>query len=244
MILSYTDLEEIAEAVIRDFNKFLYGNETRIRRNVPRATQIERMARDYLGLRVSFADLSADGSICGLTAYADTEYQIVTDGVPHKIPLSRNQVLLDSSFIRPGQKKKQRGKYRFTLAHECAHQILFQMESDANKSSCERRYAEGANYSLRDLKTHEDWNEWQANILAAALLMPQKEVVLAMSSFRQSDRLKNYGGAMPYVDRMILSAFCQCLGVSKSAAFIRLQQLGYIEEHPRDAFYDPFEVWA
>ncbi len=37
---------------------------------------------------------------------------------------------MDASFIQPGQVYKLCGKRRFTLAHECAHQILFQMESE------------------------------------------------------------------------------------------------------------------
>ena len=35
-------------------------------------TPIDQFAKNYLGLRVSFARLSPDGSICGVTAYADT----------------------------------------------------------------------------------------------------------------------------------------------------------------------------
>ena len=36
-------------------------------------------------------------------------------------------------------------------------------------------------YSLRELKTREDWNEWQANVLGAAILMPQREIDLAVA---------------------------------------------------------------
>lgn len=81
------------------------------------------------------------------------------------IPLKANQVLLDLSFIQPGQVHALCGKRRFTLAHECAHQILFGMESDNDKRTHESKYAPRAAYSLRDLKTREDWNEWQANVL-------------------------------------------------------------------------------
>lgn len=34
------------------------------------------------------------------------------------------------------------------------------------------------------------------------------------------------------------------LAVSKSAAEIRLRQLGYLEERPYAEFVDPLEVWA
>ena len=79
MILSHKEIEEIAVAVTKDFNEFFFGPDTDGAR-LPRGTPIDQFASEYLGLNVSFADLSADGSICGLTAYADTEYIIEKDG--------------------------------------------------------------------------------------------------------------------------------------------------------------------
>ena len=68
MILSHKEIEEIAAAVTKDFNEFFFGPDTDGRR-LPRGTPIDQFAREYLGLNVSFAYLSEDGSICGLTAY-------------------------------------------------------------------------------------------------------------------------------------------------------------------------------
>ena len=173
MILSHMQIEEIASAVTKDFNEFFFGKDADNERSTAQATPIDQFAKDYLGLSVSFAHLSSDGSLCGLTAYADTEYTIEEQGVKRTIPLKANQVLLDMSFIQPGQVHALCGKRRFTLAHECAHQILFGMESDNDKRTHKSKYAPRAAYSLRDLKTREDWNEWQANVLGAAILMPQ-----------------------------------------------------------------------
>ena len=85
MILSQKQIEEIAAAVTEDFNKFFFGTESGEVR-MARATPIDQFARDYLGLDVSFTRLSSDGSICGLTAYADTEYIVEELGVK-RIPL-------------------------------------------------------------------------------------------------------------------------------------------------------------
>ena len=243
MILSHKQIEEIAAAVTKDFNEFFFGKEADEVR-IARATPIDQLARDYLGLNVSFARLSSDGSICGLTAYADTEYITEEMGIKRTIPLKRNQVLLDESFMKPGQVRQLCGKRRFTLAHECAHQILFQMESDEVKNACEKKYAARTAYSLRDLKTREDWNEWQANVLGAAILMPQKEIDLAMWYFAGGRTLINYEGRFSYHDRLSLNLICEQLGVSKSAAVIRLRHLGYIEDRPYLEYSDPLEVWA
>ena len=68
MILSHKEIEEIAAAVTEDFNEFFFGSQVE-EVQAPRATPIDQLAKDYLGLTVSFAKLSKDGSICGLTAY-------------------------------------------------------------------------------------------------------------------------------------------------------------------------------
>ena len=243
MILSQKNIEEIAAAVTRDFNEFYFGCSSEDTRRMARGTPIDQFAKEYLGMNVSFARLSSDGSICGLTAYADTEYITEEMGVKRVIPLRKNQILMDASFIQPGQVYKLCGKRRFTLAHECAHQILFQMESETVRSSCTLKYSARTAYSLRDLKTREDWNEWQANVLGAAILMPQKEIDLAMWYFAGGKKLINYEGVFAYRDKLSLTMLCQQLAVSKSAAVIRLRQLGYIEDRPYQEYSDPLEVW-
>ncbi len=45
------------------------------------------------------------------------------------------------------------------------------------------KYSARTAYTPRELKTREDWNEWQANVFGAAILLPQKEVDLAMRRF-------------------------------------------------------------
>ena len=183
-----------------------------------------------------------DGSICGVTAYADTEYKITELGITRTLALKRNQVILDESFIRSGNVQRLCAKRRFTLAHECAHQILFQLESEEVKASCEMRYSARTAYTPRELKTREDWNEWQANVLGAAILLPQKEVDLAMRRFAETP-LINYEGRYSYGDHLTLRLFCRLFGVSKTTASIRLRQLGYMVDRPFSEYVDPLEVW-
>ena len=74
--------------------------------------------------------------------------------------------------------------------------------------------------------------------------MPQKEIDLAMWYFAGGRTLINYEGRFSYHDRLSLNLICGQLGVSKSAAVIRLRQLGYIEDRPYLEYVDPLEVWA
>lgn len=245
MILSRSQLEEIAAAVTDDFNRFFFGISPEEKREDILSTPIDQLAKDYLGLDVVFAPLSADGSICGLTAYAETSFTTEENGVTLCFAIKEKQVVLDKSFIQPDKIKKLCGKRRFTLTHECAHQILFQMESDKVKSLWKDAYSMRKAYSLRDLKTREDWNEWQANVLGAALLMPRREIKFAMWEFARDRTLKNYGGKFPFLDQQVLDRLCRTFGVSKSAMIIRLRELGYLEDLPYYKFYDPVKVrWA
>ena len=71
MILSQKNIEEIAVAVIRDFQKSFFGSEADDPARFALPTPIDQFASDYLNLKVSFQKLSSDGSIYGLTAYVD-----------------------------------------------------------------------------------------------------------------------------------------------------------------------------
>lgn len=243
MILSRKDIEDIAAAVTEDFNTFFFGSSEEKRKHV-QGTPIDQLAKEYLGLEVLFARLSHDGSICGLTAYWDTEYEVEDGDVICSIPLKRDQVLLDLSFLEPGQVRNRCGKRRFTLAHECAHQILFHLEPDEVRTSFENVYSERKAYSLRDLKSREDWNEWQANVLAAAILMPEKEMELVMQRSSPGEILTDYGGRFSRHDRSVIREICEIFCVSMSAAVIRLRDLGYVEDRPYYEFRDPPEATA
>ena len=154
MILSQRQLEEIAASTTKDFNRFFFGDEADKPDRSALPTPIDQFAKNYLGLRVSFARLSPDGSICGVTAYADTEYKITELGITRTLALKRNQVILDESFILSGNVRRLCAKRRFTLAHECAHQILFQLESEEVRAACEMKYSARTAYTPRELRKH------------------------------------------------------------------------------------------
>ena len=181
-------------------------------------------------------------NVNGLTAYVDTEYQIEVDGSQRSIFLKTNDVVLDKSFIEPANIRKLCGKRRFTLAHECAHQILFQLDADDRKIACHKR-PEVRKKGSRVLRTQEDWNEWQANSLGAAILMPQSEVDRAMWFINSRKPLTCYGWRFYNKDQVKIDTFCGVFGVSRSAAAIRLEQLGYLNRKKDYEYRDPLEVW-
>ena len=229
IILSRLDLEAIAAAITKDFFQVYYGDEVKNPNRFVLATPMNAFAKDYLGLRISYAPLSPDGSICGLTAYSDTSYTIRIDHQPYAIQLKRNQVILDMSFRNCERNSGLFRRRRFTLAHECAHQILFQLASDEEKEMCTNAYSARNSYFPYELKTREDWNEWQANVLGAAILLPQTEVDRAMYFLTENKPLSSSADSISCQDKATLSIFCGMFGVSIPTAVRRLVGLGYMK---------------
>lgn len=227
MILTREDLEIIAENIIFDFKK-----ETGIDTSF---TLIEQLATDYLKLKVTFERLSNDSGFCGITAYKDTQFKTVVDGYEKIIYIKKNQIILDSDFMEIGKIKELCGKRRFTLAHEVAHQILFSLESEEEKLKYNKMYSARKAHTIRQLKTFEDWNEWQANSLGAALLMPQASVNTFMTAFRMAikDKMPIGFTDMSLYSDFIVDSFCEYFHVSRSAAIIRLKHLGYMADKKR-----------
>ena len=226
MILSRLDLEAIAAAITKDFFQGYYGAEVDNPNRFVLATPTNAFAKNYLGLSVSYAPLSPDGSICGLTAYSDTSYTIRIDQQPYAIQLKRNQVILDMSFRNCERNSGLFRRRRFTLAHECAHQILFQFASDDEKEMCTNAYSVRNSYLSYELKTRE---EWQANVLGAAILLPKIEVDRAMYFLTESKPLSSSADSISCQDKATLSVFCGMFGVSMPTAVRRLIELGYMK---------------
>ena len=80
--------------------------------------------------------------------------------------------------------------------------------------------------------------------MGAAILMPQREIDLAVAYYARGRRLVSYDGTFAYQDRVVLDLICKQFGVSKTAAVIRLKQLGHLECCPYSEYNDPLEVWA
>ena len=238
MIASAGNLDSLAQSIVLDFQR----NESA---PFP-MTDIDRMASDYLHLQVQYMPLSDDRSLLGLTAYEETKVNVTVDGREETLRLERDTVLLDRHFISPWPKAvvKQRlaRQRRFTLAHECAHQILFRLEPENVKRSLRRQYSEFRQYSCHDLKTKEDWNEWQANTLGAALLMPRVHIFKYFEQYQNKVPLASYGGKFPMRERLALSHLTGLFGVSVRAVEIRLKELNLLTELPVWLYHDPSDI--
>ena len=238
MIASAEELDRLGEQIILDFHR----GETK---RFPQ-TDIDKMASHYLHLLVRYASLSDDGTLLGLTTYEQTTVNLKVDGTVQTMLLDPNMVLLERKFIsqypRAAVKERLALSRRFTLAHECAHQILFRLEPENVKNSLRGQYSQRRQYDCRTLKTKEDWNEWQANALGAAILMPRVYIAQYFEQFQKNEPLISYGGKYATRERLAIAHLTGFFGVSRRMLEIRLRQLGLLHDLPRWQYFDPCEI--
>lgn len=226
-ILSRADIDELADSILADFKEKCPTRMGPI--------DIERLATDYLGLHVDYETLSEDGSVLGVTAYAPctlyTQHAL--------IDLGPNTILLDRClFPKEDESPSLVGRRRFTIAHECAHQILYRYESAVAQMEICKPYACRESFSLRELKTYEDWNEWQADALGASLLMPKDLIKRVVFFFCSGEKLVRYGNRVPAETYGWAKDISRFLKVSYTALMIRLDQLGCIEQRDEKEYCD------
>lgn len=135
------------------------------------------------------------------------------------------------------QETENPGRARFTLAHELAHHMLSHGKymagewCDASDFSLERSASiDGANVARM---------EFQANYLAASLLLPRVNVISDFRGLVGGLELSNRGFGPLYVDDQpcnlenfatVARHFSRGYGVSPTAAAIRLQSLGLLRD--------------
>lgn len=231
-LLKKTDFEDIAEKVLTEYMpSVLY---------YPRATDIEYLAEECLYLDIKHDNIVPDGKVLGMIAFADTQFNTVGyDNEDRTIDLDEGTMLIDMSLIG----SENRARKRFTEAHEASHWIChrsfhsptnrqydFRMNNSfvACRTENIEQYKRKEHYKCSD----EEWEEWQADSLAAALLMPKstfiEACILEMSSYgiRRGFLIP---GKDVNVAKKVIATVSRIFDVSYRAAQIRMIHLGLIK---------------
>lgn len=231
--LSRKNIEVISNSVLADF----YGTSQFSLLQI----DIDRFMGDYLHLQISYRKLSDSGRILGLTAFGETDLILCHDGIQEQLHLTEDTVLVDETLLD----EKWEGRRRFTMAHECAHQILFRMEEQKEDAGFRKRLVSRRLYSCREVVQAWDWCEWQANALGAALLMPSDLIRHCLYTFGCTDKLTVYGVDGLYGKNYEMADnICRFLGVSLSAFLIRLKELYLLDQRSVEDYHDPLDIFV
>ena len=173
---------------------------------------VNAFAKDYLKLEISYCEFNPKDNIEGKRI--------------------GNQIQLDQRLNEPTRV----GERNFTVAHECGHDLINWQDPNYVPDQT-------INYRIRsqrkELKTENDFREWQANVVASCLLLRPCLVDWTMFTFARKEKITVFGGyTIHRIYRYIIRMMAQYLGVSQECLRYRLDRLGYLDHKPI-AEYDP-----
>lgn len=229
-ILNKVNIENIATMFLQEYSPSVLMT--------PKAVNIEFLAEEHLDLTIQIKTFNFSEPVLGLITFSDVEiqcYDIMYEPVSDTYP--EGTVLVSSALIG----RDNIARRRFTITHECAHWILHRSFYSPNKQHFEFRktpsYVACRNVEIDKtgygLKKDEDWIEWQAEKLAASILMPISTFTEATRYlFRKYGINRNY--IVPEFEKFnfyeIVHELSETFNVSHKATQIRLRQLDFIKK--------------
>jgi hypothetical protein len=172
-----------------------------------------------------------------LDLYADLrEEEGLVEGVTDFFSNEKPRVRISKDL---SEQEYREHRLRTTLTHEYAHVLyhapLYNPEPEPTLfAEPESKRAPKCHRDTMLGNGTKDWLEWQAGFASGALLMPRTHIRRLVDETRV--RLKIYGPAHVNSSRgrALVSRLSTAFDVSRDAARVRLQQLGYLVEGARE----------
>ncbi len=219
--ISRAEADELCDGLIQQY----VGNGAQ----VPTSINIDGFIRDFLRCTVvyeSFAEEDRDR--IGFTSDGKRPLRILKNGKVKEIVYPRNTIVLDKYLLYPNEDNHR----RFVLSHEVGHILAGRINPDSPACFHHFNDRERTKYTLDDMKERYSMNEWQANIIGAALLMPRFVMINTLKRFNGGRRLPVYGENIFHPrEKVILCKMANALQVSYTALVIRLRDLGMLNRH-------------
>lgn len=219
--LSRENLEHFSACILYDFVNSEYPNG-----HLCYSIDPSRLAQHY-GYSILYVTITRDGSILGQTSISEMWTEIIdADGNNILFYLDGKTILIDK---RLANDPRCYGRLNFTIAHELAHQFINrtfpEVYGSQSRVICDYRR------STKPHKEISDWREWQADALAAALLLPKEAIDEAMFFFGLGQKIKVL--SKKYSENKY-NRFCEMaefFQVSKTTLAYRMEQLGLLERN-------------
>lgn len=229
--LSRADLERIGGTVVKQYYWAIPRQGT-----MPAPIDPVELAKVVMGLETRYLPLSEDGSILGMACFQETVLEMYDiDRKAYQVHLSERDIVIDRSLLD----EDKIGRRNFTVAHELAHHILIRLYPEDYRHILNCRM----HVLYRDTRQSRDWEEWQADAMAAAIIMPAETIRCCMDMFglgKKPDMVSSICRAKEF------ERFCDIatyLGVSKKALAIRMKQLGLLGEEYLANPSAPMDIW-
>lgn len=234
-ILKRETIENIGKEIFDCYRKLPEVKKDRIIYNVHPDLLIEKL----LGFKVDHQHLSLTGDILGITCTEEVGIEVYGEDDSDDIYMLDGKTILIEKDLLYDQKRF--GQYQYTKCHEASH-LIFKIKypSDYGARPGELPKPQFSHASRANNKGYiSDWGEWQADVLAASILMPTELILQNMFWAQLGDRIKLLNSVYAPA---VYERFCNLasmLGVSKQALAYRMQRLGLIEINHFD---DPYQL--
>ena len=219
-IISSNTLEIVAEQILRIYQPTML--------ETPRALDVKKLL-SLLDVELIERKLSKDNSILGEIVFKDMKINVFEESdKPSAIDVSKGTIIVDPTI----KDLRNLGSYNNTVVHEFVHWILHR-----NYQECRMIVDSNANTSFIDANpeftalrwTDIEWMEWHANSIAPRLLMPKKTTKQKVNELFTEYSLKYSENLKTNMFEQVIDDIADFFQVSRLAAKIRLQQLGYKE---------------
>lgn len=219
--LSRHDIEKIAEQVISQYKAAYIPTQC-----MCYTIDVIKLA-SMLGYKIEYVYITLDGSILGQTSSGRVWTTIYDDSMNQMyFELDGFTILVDK---RLQNEPKFIGRKNFTIAHEIAHQILNrqcpEMYNVQSRTFCDYRR------SSKSKKVIVDWIEWQADALAAALLLPLDVLLDSMFVFGLGKKMKMISRKYSSTNFSLFCEMADYLQVSRTALSYRMEQFGLLDNN-------------
>lgn len=219
--LSRVDIEQIAKPTIEKYMHACVPEHHMCYRIDP--TELA----SFLGFHIEYLQLTQDGSILGQTAVVPLWTTVIDPDVGETFCFLDGKTILIEKRLHDNLQLV--GRKNFTIAHELAHQIINRkysgMYDTQHGALCDYRR------TVDNKKNVSNWHEWQADALAAALLLPPDALDKAMFLFGLGSKMKVLSRKF---SRNNYDSFCgmaDFFQVSKTTLAYRMEQLGLLERN-------------
>lgn len=195
----------------------------------PMAVPIEDIAELEIGLDIDYVNIDKECNTLGVMVFSDGYVQLYDkDNDSDTAGFYKKGSLLVESAL---SEDRNRGRERFTITHEVIHWELHQLRfmilsyKDSSMSQAFRCPTE----KVYKPRTADEWVEWQADNIAAAVLMPKEPF-----KREAKDMIDMYSTVYGFEDELlrtcVIDRLADTFQVSKQAAGIRLDSLDLLRD--------------
>ena len=219
--LARNDIEQIARRIVDQYKR-AYIPDQHMCYNV----DIVKLA-SLMGYEVEYVHITKDGSILGKTSSGQI-WTLIYDDKMNALYylLDGHTILVDKRLLAS---PAMAGRKNFTIAHELAHQIINRtypgVYGPINATFCDHRR------SVKPKCEINDWHEWQADALAAAMLLPLDALQDSMFMFGLGDKMKILSKKYSDAKYEFFCKMADYLQVSRTALSYRMEQLDLLENN-------------